>query len=321
MPTNYTRTVAWTGANSGAGANYTWIDVSNAEAAGWITRVEDPNTADAWVFQIADNTATNAVLRTAVYRVQHYTYSDGADANTFDEFTITQHTSGTVTVTTNATAATTLATAATTAPTGATAATTAPTAATAATTIATTIAATTTVGGGDPSADYTVGPGWTDATAATTAPTNATAATTAPTNATAATTLATTVAPTPATGFATNQPLTITWDNPIINDGGFGASYQENLTANSAYSAGDIQDYGDTSSGRGSGETLNAGKIYWTSDAAGNVGINEPAWVLNVDIHGGTNTAPSNWGDGSNAPNEFGGISFSLDAWNNGTPT
>ena len=318
MPTNYTRTVAWTGANSGAGANYTWIDVSNAEAAGWITRVEDPNTADAWVFQIADNTASNAVLRTAVYRVQHYTYSDGADANTFDEFTITQHTSGTVTVTTNATAATTLATAATTAP----------TAATAATTIATTIAATTTVGGGDPSADYTVGPGWTDATAATTAPTNATAATTAPTNATAATTaptnataattLATTVAPTPATNFATNQPLTITWDVNTISDGGMGSGYSENLTANSAYSAGAIQNYGNTSSGRGSGETLNAGMVYWTSDAAGNVGIGEPAWVNNVNIHGGTGTAPSNWGDGSNAPNEFGGISFVLAAWGNG---
>ena len=298
MPTNYTRTVAWTGANSGAGANYTWIDVSNAEAAGWITRVEDPNTADAWVFQIADNTASNAVLRTAVYRVQHYTYSDGADANTFDEFTITQHTSGTVTVTTNATAATTLATAATTAP----------TAATAATTIATTIAATTTVGGGDPSADYTVGPGWTDATAATTAPTNATAATT----------LATTVAPTPATNFATNQPLTITWDGSTINDAGMGAGYQENLTANSAYPGDDFQNYGNTSSGRGSGETLNAGMIYWTSDAAGNVGIGEPAWVQNVNIHGGTGTSPSNWGDGSNAPNEFGGISFVLAAWGNG---
>ena len=328
MPTNYTRTVAWTGANSGAGANYTWIDVSNAEAAGWITRVEDPNTADAWVFQIADNTASNAVLRTAVYRVQHYTYSDGADANTFDEFTITQHTSGTVTVTTNATAATTLATAATTTPTGATAATTtptgataattaptaataattAPTAATAATTIATTIAATTTVGGGDPSADYTVGPGWTDATAATTAPTNATAATT----------LATTVAPTPATNFATNQPLTITWDGSTINDAGMGAGYQENLTANSAYPGDDFQNYGNTSSGRGSGETLNAGMIYWTSDAAGNVGIGEPAWVQNVNIHGGTGTSPSNWGDGSNAPNEFGGISFVLAAWGNG---
>ena len=298
MPTNYTRTVAWTGANSGAGANYTWIDVSNAEAAGWITRVEDPNTADAWVFQIADNTASNAVLRTAVYRVQHYTYSDGADANTFDEFTITQHTSGTVTVTTNATAATTLATAATTAPTGATAA----------TTVATTIAATTTVGGGDPSADYTVGPGWTDATSATTAPTNATAATT----------LATTVAPTPATNFATNQPLTITWDGSTINDLGLGSGYTENLTANSAYSAGDFQNYGNTSSGRGSGTTLNAGTVYWTSDATGDVGINAPAWVLNVDIHGGTNTAPSNWGDGSNAPNEFGQITFVLDAWNNG---
>ena len=136
MPTNYTRTVAWTGANSGAGANYTWIDVSNAEAAGWITRVEDPNTADAWVFQIADNTASNAVLRTAVYRVQHYTYSDGADANTFDEFTITQHTGGTVTVTTNAT---TQATAATTPATGATAATTLATAATTQATAATTL--------------------------------------------------------------------------------------------------------------------------------------------------------------------------------------
>jgi hypothetical protein len=94
--------------------------------------------------------------------------------------------------------------------------------------------------------------------------------------------------------------------------------YQENLTANSAYSAGDFQNYGNTSSGRGSGATLNAGMVYWTSDAAGDVGINAPTWVQSVDIHGGTNTAPSNWGDGSNAPNEFGGISFVLAAWNNG---
>lgn len=118
MPQTYTRTVAWTGANTGAGPNYTWEEVSNS-SAGWITYTEDPNNADAWLFQISDNTAGNAVQRSATFRVKHWTFTDGTDANTFDEFTITQYTSGAVEVTqataatTNATAATTLATNAT----------------------------------------------------------------------------------------------------------------------------------------------------------------------------------------------------------------
>lgn len=118
MPQTYTRTVAWTGANTGAGPNYTWEEVSNS-SAGWITYVADPNNADAWLFQISDNTASNAVQRSATFRVKHWTFTDGTDANTFDEFTITQYTSGTVEVT-QATAATTNATAATTAATNAT---------------------------------------------------------------------------------------------------------------------------------------------------------------------------------------------------------
>ena len=95
--------------------------------------------------------------------------------------TINAHDNGTA-----ATAATTLATAATTLATPAT------TLATAATTNATAAtSATTETGGGDPSADYTVGPGWTDATNATAATTNATAATTLATVATTSPTLAT----------------------------------------------------------------------------------------------------------------------------------
>ncbi len=118
MPQTYTRTVAWTGANTGAGPNYTWEEVSNS-SAGWVTYVQDSNNADAWLFQISDNTASNAVQRSATFRVKHWTFTDGTDANTFDEFTITQYTSGSVEVTqataatTNATAATTLATNAT----------------------------------------------------------------------------------------------------------------------------------------------------------------------------------------------------------------
>ena len=259
MPTNYTRTVAWTGANSGAGANYTWIDVSNAEAAGWITRVEDPNTADAWVFQIADNTASNAVLRTAVYRVQHYTYSDGADANTFDEFTITQHTSGTVTVTTNAT---TQATAATTPATGATAAT---TLATAATTPATGATAATTL-----------------ATAATTPATGATAATTL---ATAATTLAT-AATTQATAATTLIPKTITWNGNSASPADTGFALLKFVTIDSGSGSGQTLVVNETSSGAG------AGRLYWSSDASGGTAIAGPSWAR-VD---GT---PSAFGTGS----------------------
>jgi|TARA_B100000767_G_scaffold112999_1_gene107857 hypothetical protein len=161
MPQNYTRTVNWTGANTGAGPNYTWVEVSNSQA-GWVSYVEDPNNADAWIFQIADNTAGNAVNRAATFRVQHHTYSDGSDANTFDEFTITQYTTGTVEVTsaTNATIAPTNATNATDAPTNATNATDAPT----------------------------------NATNATDAPTNATNATDAPTDATNATTIFSSIA-------------------------------------------------------------------------------------------------------------------------------
>ena len=276
MPTNYTRTVAWTGANSGAGANYTWIDVSNAEAAGWITRVEDPNTADAWVFQIADNTASNAVLRTAVYRVQHYTYSDGADANTFDEFTITQHTGGTVTVTTNATtqatAATTPATGATAATTLATAATTPATGATAATTLAT--AATT------------------PATGATAATTLATAATTPATGATAATTLATaattlaTAATTQATAATTLIPKTITWNGNSASPADTGFALLKFVTIDSGSGSGQTLVVNETSSGAG------AGRLYWSSDASGGTAIAGPSWAR-VD---GT---PSAFGTGS----------------------
>jgi|SaaInl59LU_5_DNA_1037362.scaffolds.fasta_scaffold05036_2 hypothetical protein len=158
MPANYTRTINWTGQNTGSGANYSWEDVNGAEAQGWITRSN--TSGDVWNFNISDNTASNAVTRTATYRVKHWTYTDGQDLNTWDEFTITQYASGTVVVTTQATAATTQAT-------GATAATTLATLATAATTQPT------------------------GATAATTLATNATAATTLATNATAATTLAT----------------------------------------------------------------------------------------------------------------------------------
>ena len=109
--------------------------------------------------------------------------------------TINAHDNGTAATaaTTLATAATTLATAATTLATPATTlATPATTLATAATTNATAAtSATTETGGGDPSADYTVGPGWTDATYATAATTLATAATTNATAATSATTDAT----------------------------------------------------------------------------------------------------------------------------------
>ena len=137
MPQNYTRTVNWTGANSGAGPNYTWEEVTNS-SAGWVSYAES-STTDAWIFQISDNTAGNAVTRAVTFRVKHHTYTDGSDANTFDEFTITQYASGTVEVTnaTNATIAPTPATNATTASTNATNATTASTNATNATTNAT----------------------------------------------------------------------------------------------------------------------------------------------------------------------------------------
>lgn len=158
MPAQYTRTINWTGENTGAGANYTWTDVNGAVAQGWITYAETGSNTDAWEFNITDNTAPNAVTRSAKFRVQHWSYTDGTDLNTWDEFTITQYASGTSsenrTSVTAATAATTLATDATTLATNATAATTEATGATAATTEST------------------------GATAATTAPTNATAATT-----------------------------------------------------------------------------------------------------------------------------------------------
>ena len=32
MPQTYTRTVAWTGANTGAGPNYTWEEVTNSSS-------------------------------------------------------------------------------------------------------------------------------------------------------------------------------------------------------------------------------------------------------------------------------------------------
>ena len=146
MPANYTRTINWTGQNTGSGANYSWEDVNGAEAQGWITRSN--TSGDVWNFNISDNTASNAVTRTATYRVKHWTYTDGQDLNTWDEFTITQYASGTVVVTTQATAATTQATgatAATTLATLATAATTQPTGATAATTLATNATAATTL--------------------------------------------------------------------------------------------------------------------------------------------------------------------------------
>ena len=118
---------------------------------------------------------------------------DGNDTGILSHsVTINAHDNGTA-ATTLATAATTLATAATTLATPATTlATPATTLATAATTNATAAtSATTETGGGDPSADYTVGPGWTDATYATAATTLATAATTNATAATSATTDAT----------------------------------------------------------------------------------------------------------------------------------
>ena len=249
MPAQYTRTINWTGENTGAGANYTWTDVNGAVAQGWITYAETGSNTDAWEFNITDNTAPNAVTRSAKFRVQHWSYTDGTDLNTWDEFTITQYASGTSsenrTSVTAATAATTLATDATTLATNATAATTEATGATAATTEST------------------------GATAATTAPTNATAATTAPTNATAATT-----APTNATA-ATTQAIakTIVWTNDTATIGGNGQSLQRFVQVDSGSGNGDTLSYTSASSGGG------AGNLHWASDAAGANPISAPSWA------------------------------------------
>lgn len=244
MPAQYTRTINWTGENTGAGANYTWTDVDGAVAQGWITYAETGANTDQWEFNITDNTAPNAVTRSATFRVQHWSYTDGTDLNTWDEFTITQYASGTSTggnptQVTSATAATTLATAATTLATNATAATTEATSATAATTEST------------------------GATAATTAPTNATAATT---QATAATTLAT---------AATTQAIakTIVWTNDTATVGGNGQSLQRFVQVDSGSGNGDTLSYTSASSGGG------AGNLYWASDAAGANPIAEPSWA------------------------------------------
>ncbi len=238
MPANYTRNINWTGANTGAGANYTWTDVNGAVAQGWISYAEQ--STDSWRFDISDNTAQNAVTRSATFRVQHWTYTDGTDLNTWDEFTITQYASGTSTggnptQVTSATAATTLATNATTLATNATEATTEATGATSATTEAT------------------------GATAATTAPTNATAATTAQTNATAATTQA--------------IAKTIVWTNDTATIGGNGQSLQRFVQVDSGSGNGDTLSYTSASSGGG------AGNLHWASDAAGANPISAPSWA------------------------------------------
>jgi hypothetical protein len=238
MPANYTRTINWTGQNTGSGANYSWEDVNGAEAQGWITRSN--TSGDVWNFNISDNTASNAVTRTATYRVKHWTYTDGQDLNTWDEFTITQYASGTVVVTTQATAATTQATgatAATTLATLATAATTQPTGATAATTLAT------------------------NATAATTLATNATAATTLATNATAATTL------------ATLEPKTITWNGNTATPFDAGQSLLKFPSIDPTSASGQTLLYAPGSSGAG------AGRLYWSSDATGASQVAEPSWA------------------------------------------
>jgi hypothetical protein len=245
MPANYTRTINWTGQNTGSGANYSWEDVNGAEAQGWITRSN--TSGDVWNFNISDNTASNAVTRTATYRVKHWTYTDGQDLNTWDEFTITQYASGTVVVTTQATAATTQATgatAATTLATLATAATTQPTGATAATTLAT------------------------NATAATTQPTGATAATTL---ATAATTLATNA--TAATTLATLEPKTITWNGNTATPFDAGQSLLKFPSIDPTSASGQTLLYAPGSSGAG------AGRLYWSSDATGASQVAEPSWA------------------------------------------
>ena len=213
MPAQYTRTINWTGENTGAGANYTWTDVNGAAAQGWITYAETGANTDQWEFNITDNTAPNAVTRSATFRVQHWSYTDGTDLNTWDEFTITQYASGTSTggnptQVTSATSATTIAT-------NATAATTLASNATAATTLAS------------------------NATNATTAATNATNATTAATNATAATTQA--------------IPKTIVWTNDTATIGGNGQSLQRFVQVDSGSGNGDTLSYSSGSSGGGAG--------------------------------------------------------------------
>ena len=228
MPANYTRTINWTGQNTGSGANYSWEDVNGAEAQGWITRSN--TSGDVWNFNISDNTAGNAVTRTATYRVKHWTYTDGQDLNTWDEFTITQYASGTVEVTT--TEATTTTTTLANNPTQATAATTQATAATAATTQATA------------------------ATAATTVATGATAATTIATDAT-----------------TTLGPKTITWNGSTSSPSDSGMALLKFVTIDSGSGSGQTLVYASGSSGAG------AGKIYWSSDAAGATQVAEPSWA------------------------------------------
>ena len=246
MPQNYTRTVNWTGANTGAGANYSWSEVSNSEA-GWVSYSADSQNADAWIFQIADNTASNAVTRAATFRVQHHTYTDGVDTNTFDEFTITQYTDGTVTTTaqpsptTVATNATTLATNATTVATNAT------TLATNATTLATN---------------------------ATTLATNPTAGTTLGTLGTNATTLATS---------ATTLFSSIAWDNSTLSrdHNGFCALEYVSKEAGSSNGVGTMANY-DASGGNGN--LTQAGAMYWGS-ADGNTVLTEPSWIASVGVN------------------------------------
>jgi len=278
MPHNYTRTVNWTGANSGAGPNYTWEEVSNS-SSGWVSYAES-STTDAWIFQISDNTASNAVTRAATFRVKHHTYTDGSDANTFDEFTITQYASGTVEVTS--------ATAATTTPTNATNATDAPTNATNATDAPTN------------ATNATDAP--TNATNATDAPTNATNATDAPTNATAATTNAT---------AATTIFSDINWDNATLTDSGLGFSSIQTVTkeAGSGNGVGTMPNY-DASGG--SGNLGQAGAIYW-ANAVGSVVEVEPSWILGVD-------ANDPWGTGSGITqdNQL-RVVITLDSWPDGS--
>ena len=250
MPANYTRTINWTGQNTGSGANYSWEDVNGAEAQGWITRSN--TSGDVWNFNISDNTASNAVTRTATYRVKHWTYTDGQDLNTWDEFTITQYASGTVEVTTTPTIATTTTTtllnnptAATTQATLGTAATTQATAATAATTQATAATTQATSGSGSGSGSGG-GSGETQATAATTLATNAT---------------------------TTLEPKTITWNGSTSSPADSGMALLKFVTIDSTSASGQTLVYASGSSGAG------AGKLYWSSDATGATQVAEPSWA------------------------------------------
>ena len=239
MPANYTRTINWTGQNTGSGANYSWEDVNGAEAQGWITRSN--TSGDVWNFNISDNTAGNAVTRTATYRVKHWTYTDGQDLNTWDEFTITQYASGTVEVTTTeATTTTTIATTTT-------------------TTLAPNLTAATTQA--------------TAATAATTQATAATAATTVATGATAATTLATAATTLATNATTTLEPKTITWNGSTSSPSDSGMALLKFVTIDSTSASGQTLVYASGSSGAG------AGKLYWSSDATGATQVAEPSWA------------------------------------------